>query len=149
MSSHTTPAQSTGRLEQSLRVGHTRPAWTGQRGMVPRGDRQRGMVPRGHGQRGMVLCGHRQRGMVPRGHRQRGMVMIVYTISMALIVLVLGLAIDGGVLYLIKGRLQAASDAGALAAARSLNLSLTPAQQDADAATASTCLLYTSDAADE
>lgn len=67
---------------------------------------------------------------------ERGMVMIVYTISMALIVLVLGLAIDGGVLYLIKGRLQAASDAGALAAARSLNLSLTPAQQDADAATA-------------
>ncbi len=69
---------------------------------------------------------------------RRGFVILVYTLSVALIILVLGLAVDAGVLYLIKNRLQAASDAGALAAARSLNLSLNPAQQDSDAQTAAT-----------
>lgn len=64
---------------------------------------------------------------------ERGFLMFVYTVSIALIVLVLGLAIDAGVLYVIKVRLQAASDAGALAAARSLNLSLSSGQQISDA----------------
>jgi len=68
-----------------------------------------------------------------QGRTNRGFVMFVYTVSIALIVLVLGLAIDAGVLYLIKGRLQAASDAAALAAARSLNLSADTGSQETDA----------------
>ena len=64
---------------------------------------------------------------------KRGFILFVYTLAIAMIVLVLGLAIDAGVLYVVKGRLQAAADAGALAAARSLNLDLSTGVQTTDA----------------
>ena len=68
--------------------------------------------------------------------QQRGIIILTFTVSLAFIILILGLAIDASLCYLIKGRLQSAADAAALAAARSLNLNQTQ-QQTADAQTAS------------
>jgi Flp pilus assembly protein TadG len=74
-----------------------------------------------------------------RNHpRERGVILFVYTVAMGMIVLVLGLAIDAGVLYMTRNRMQAASDAAALAAARSLNISQTQSGQESDAQLAAT-----------
>src|SRR5271170_5839037 len=69
-----------------------------------------------------------------------GAALIMFTVMLVLLVTPLvGLAIDGAVLYLIQARLAAAVDAAALAGARSLSVGLTLASQTASAqATAQT-----------
>jgi Flp pilus assembly protein TadG len=69
---------------------------------------------------------------------RRGIIMLMFTLSFVFLVLVVGLAIDSGLLYVVKVKLQAAADAAALAAARSLNTSLTSGQQLIDAQAAAT-----------
>ena len=53
--------------------------------------------------------------------RQRGVALITVTILLLIIVPMMGLAIDGGILYMLKARLSQAVDAAALSGARSLN----------------------------
>jgi Flp pilus assembly protein TadG len=58
----------------------------------------------------------------------------MFTVMLVLVVVpMVGLAIDGAVLYLIRARLSAAVDAAALAGARSLSVGLTLASQTASA----------------
>jgi Flp pilus assembly protein TadG len=73
---------------------------------------------------------------VTQSKRERGIIMMTFALSAAMMILVIGLAIDGGMLYLTKNKLQSAGDAAALAAARSLNTSLNVATQITDAQTA-------------
>ncbi len=57
-----------------------------------------------------------------RQRHQRGYVLLMWTLMMLFIVIpVVGLAVDAGIVYFIKGKLQAAVDGAALGAARSLN----------------------------
>ncbi len=62
---------------------------------------------------------------------QDGIAVMLTAILLLLIIPAVGLAIDSGVLYVIKTQMAAASDAAALAAARSLNLGQTVPEQDA------------------
>ena len=81
----------------------------------------------------------RQRTRFPKNRKsQRGIILFVYALSIGFLVLVLGLAVDAGYLYMVKNRLQASSDAGALAAARSLNISQSQSGQESDAQAAAT-----------
>lgn len=57
-----------------------------------------------------------------RGAKEKGIAIIISSIMMMFTVGIVGLAIDGGVAYFVKGRLMAAVDSAALAAGRSLNL---------------------------
>jgi len=63
--------------------------------------------------------------------RRAGVVIIMTAIMLTFLVPLVGLAIDAGLLYAIRARLQGAVDAAALAAARSLNLGQTLAEQTA------------------
>jgi len=56
-----------------------------------------------------------------RTNREKGISVIFTAISLTTIVPLVGLAIDAGILYTVKGRLQMAVDAGALAGARALS----------------------------
>src|ERR1700686_4734441 len=68
------------------------------------------------------------------GKGQRGFVIYIWLLMMLFVIIpMVGLAIDGGILYFIKGKLQAAVDGAALGAARSLNRSTAIAQQITDA----------------
>ncbi len=59
---------------------------------------------------------------IGRQKRQRGYVLVMWTLMMLFIVIpIVGLAVDAGIVYFIKGKLQAAVDGAALGAARSLN----------------------------
>jgi Flp pilus assembly protein TadG len=73
-----------------------------------------------------------------KSRRERGFVLVVMVFGMMLILSTVGLGVDAGVAYVARIRLQAAVDASALAAARSLNTSLTTSQQVSDAATVGT-----------
>ena len=73
-----------------------------------------------------------------RNAGRRGIIMLMFTLSFVFVILVVGLAIDAGLLYVVKTKLQAAADAAALAAARSLNTSLTSTAQTTDAQNAAT-----------
>lgn len=65
---------------------------------------------------------------------QRGATLILFTLLAVLVVIPLvGLAVDGSIVYWMKGKLSAAVDASALATARSLSVGLTLAQQTASA----------------
>ena len=56
-----------------------------------------------------------------RRRNQRGVVTLLYTLMMLFIIIpMVGLAIDAGIIYTIKAKLQAAVDGASLAAARSL-----------------------------
>jgi Flp pilus assembly protein TadG len=67
-------------------------------------------------------------------HGRRGIVVIMLSLMVAVVMLPLvGLAIDGSVLYLIQARLSAAVDAAALAGARSLSVGLDLSSQTASA----------------
>lgn len=69
---------------------------------------------------------------------QRGIALILFSLMLFGIIGFVGLAVDVGVLYLVKGRLGAAVDAAALAGGRSLNLGGTVAEANSQAsATAS------------
>jgi len=69
----------------------------------------------------------------PNKNSERGIIIWVFVLSLVFLILVVGLAVDGGMLYLTKNKLQSAGDAAALAAARSLNISLSSTQQTTDA----------------
>jgi uncharacterized membrane protein len=63
--------------------------------------------------------------------RERGFVTLIWTCMMLFIIMpVVGLAIDAGVMYVIKSKLQTAVDGAALGAARSLSRGIDiPTQQ--------------------
>src|ERR1039457_5084902 len=65
---------------------------------------------------------------------RRGIVVIMLSLMVAVVMLPLvGLAIDGSILYLVQAKLSAAVDAAALAAARSLSVGLDINSQTASA----------------
>jgi Flp pilus assembly protein TadG len=66
-------------------------------------------------------------------NRERGISVIFTAISLTTIVPLVGLAIDAGILYTVKGRLQMAVDAGALAGARALSRGNDDASQQSNA----------------
>src|SRR3984885_7353959 len=61
--------------------------------------------------------------------RQKGISLMLAVISLIFLVPMIGLAVDVGMLYVVKARLQGAVDGGSLAAARALHLGQTPAAQ--------------------
>lgn len=72
-----------------------------------------------------------------RWRKRNGIVLLMTAMALAVVLPTVGLAIDAGVLYAVKAKLQAAVDAGALAGARSLNRGLSlSAQADSARATA-------------
>lgn len=71
--------------------------------------------------------------MRPILHRQRGAVAIMVAISMLVLLGVAGLAIDAGLAYLVKSRLNAAVDSAALAGARAVTTGNNQAEQAASA----------------
>jgi Flp pilus assembly protein TadG len=72
---------------------------------------------------------------IKRDHRKRGFVLVTYSLMLTALVAMVGLAIDAGILYLVKSRLSASVDAAALAAGRSVNLASTVAVASANATT--------------
>lgn len=75
-----------------------------------------------------------------RGARQRGMAVLITGLMLTLTLGTVGLAIDGGVAFVIKGRLMAAVDSAALAAGRSLNLGVSVSE--ANTAATSTAVRF-------
>jgi Flp pilus assembly protein TadG len=68
----------------------------------------------------------------PLKRRPRGIALIMLTLMMSLVLIPLvGLAIDGGILFMTKAKLQTAVDAAALAGGRSLSVGLNLASQTA------------------
>lgn len=65
--------------------------------------------------------------------REKGIAIILTGVLLLLIIPVVGLAVDAGALYVIKAKMVMATDAAALAAARSLNVGLSLAAQEATA----------------
>jgi Flp pilus assembly protein TadG len=63
----------------------------------------------------------------------KGMAVLVTSVAMVFIIPAVGLSIDAGMLYAVKAKLSAASDAASLAAARSLSVGLTIDDQRANA----------------
>src|ERR1700686_4418621 len=68
-----------------------------------------------------------------RGKRRSGVSLLLAIISLVFLIPMIGLAVDVGMLYVVKARLQAAVDGAALAAARALNLGQTTSAQAASA----------------
>ena len=68
--------------------------------------------------------------MIVNTRREKGFALLVTTATMFLVIPAVGLAIDGSFLYAVRARLSAATDAAALAAARSLSRGLTLAEQE-------------------
>ncbi|MBV8819315.1 MAG: VWA domain-containing protein, partial [Acidobacteriaceae bacterium] len=68
--------------------------------------------------------------------RERGMAIVAFVVSMVILIPIVGLAIDGSVLFATKARLQAAVDGAALAGARALARGVDDATQTANAQTA-------------
>lgn len=68
-----------------------------------------------------------------RKPRERGIAVIIASILLMFTVGIVGLAIDGGVAYFVKGRLMAAVDSAALGAGRGLNLGDTLAEAQTQA----------------
>ncbi|MGD0437785.1 MAG: pilus assembly protein TadG-related protein [Bryobacteraceae bacterium] len=61
-----------------------------------------------------------------KDRKRSGFIMMTYCIMLVFTLAMVGLAVDAGTLYVIKGRLSSAVDAAALAAGRSVNLGSTP-----------------------
>lgn len=73
----------------------------------------------------------------PSKRRQRGASLIFFTFLTTLVVVpVIGLAIDGAVVFWVKAKLSSAVDAAVIAAGRSINVSLSPGQNSPTAITA-------------
>src|ERR1700730_3111065 len=69
---------------------------------------------------------------IPLKSDQRGVAMIMLTVMMTTVLVPLvGLAIDGGILFMTKAKLQTAVDAASLAGGRSLSVGLDLASQTA------------------
>ena len=62
-------------------------------------------------------------------NREQGISLMLAVISLIFIIPMIGLAVDVGMLYVVKARLQGAVDGASLAAARALNLGQTTAAQ--------------------
>jgi len=78
-----------------------------------------------------------------RRRNQRGVVTLLYTLMMLFIIIpMVGLAIDAGIVYTIKGKLQSAVDGASLSAARSLNLNTSVTQQSGPATTFATSVVH-------
>ena len=56
-----------------------------------------------------------------RNRRRNGFILLTYALMLFFLIAMVGLAVDAGTMYVIKGRLQSAVDAAALAAGRSIN----------------------------
>ena len=54
--------------------------------------------------------------------KRRGFILLTHALMMFFTIAMIGLAVDAGTMYVIKGRLSSAVDAAALAAGRSVNL---------------------------
>lgn len=68
---------------------------------------------------------------------ERGIVLVLYSLMMLFIIVpVVGLAIDAGIMYMIKGKLQTAVDGAALGAARSLSANVSISDQESTAGAA-------------
>ncbi|MGB9610197.1 MAG: pilus assembly protein TadG-related protein, partial [Bryobacteraceae bacterium] len=65
--------------------------------------------------------------------KERGITIILLAFGLAMILLMAGLAVDASYLYTVRAKLSMACDAAALAAARSLNVGLTMADQESAA----------------
>jgi Flp pilus assembly protein TadG len=65
--------------------------------------------------------------------REKGTSLMLAVISLIFIIPMIGLAVDVGMLYVVKARLQGAVDGASLAAARALNLGQTTSSQAASA----------------
>lgn len=65
--------------------------------------------------------------------RSKGIAVLVTSVAMVFVIPAVGLSIDAGMLYAIKAKLSAASDAASLAAARSLSVGLNIDEQRANA----------------
>jgi Flp pilus assembly protein TadG len=74
-------------------------------------------------------------------HRERGIATFIVAASLIVLVPMVGLAVDGGIAFLVRTRLSAAMDAAALAAGRGINLSDTIANAQAQATTQATNFL--------
>lgn len=80
---------------------------------------------------------------VRRRAGERGYVLMIYTLMLFFVIVpMLGLAIDAGILYTIKAKLQTAVDGAALAASRSLNSGETIASQESAAGTFATNVFH-------
>ncbi len=66
-------------------------------------------------------------------NKPKGFVIVMTAAMLVFMIGVVGLAIDGGALYMIKARMSAAVDAAALAAGRSVNMANTVAQANSQA----------------
>lgn len=72
---------------------------------------------------------------ITRGRSERGVTVFFTAISLVTIIPLVGLAIDAGILYTVKGKLQTAVDAGALAAGAALSRGNTDSAQQNSATT--------------
>ena len=70
--------------------------------------------------------------------RRRGFILLTHALMVFFTIAMIGLAVDAGTMYVIKGRLSSAVDAAALAAGRSVNLANTVAQASAAATATAT-----------
>jgi hypothetical protein len=71
----------------------------------------------------------------PRSRRERGAILLLGSLSLPMIVGLLGLATELGMMFVVKARLQMACDGAAIAALRSISLSQVPANQITSATT--------------
>ena len=66
--------------------------------------------------------------------RRKGVVMVLFTMMMLFVILpAVGLAVDAGVMFAIKAKMQSAADGAALSAARSLSRGMTLDSQKSSA----------------
>jgi hypothetical protein len=63
--------------------------------------------------------------IVKTDRKRRGFILLTHALMMFFTIAMIGLAVDAGTMYVIKGRLSSAVDAAALAAGRSVNLGST------------------------
>jgi Flp pilus assembly protein TadG len=70
--------------------------------------------------------------------KRRGFILLTHAVMIFFTIAMIGLAVDAGTMYVIKGRLSSAVDAAALAAGRSVNLASTVAAASAAATATAT-----------
>jgi Flp pilus assembly protein TadG len=76
--------------------------------------------------------------MTQKTGKNRGFILITHAVMLFFTIAMIGLAVDAGTMYVIKGRLSSAVDAAALAAGRSVNLANTVAAASAAATATAT-----------
>lgn len=69
----------------------------------------------------------------PSSRRQRGGVMVMVAIALTTLLAIVGLAFSAGLSYMVKSKLNAATDAAALAAARAVSNGINQTEQTANA----------------